>query len=72
METMLEECTTKGKHSVVDFLWAKGLSAKDIYKEMFPVHDGKCVLRKAAHNWIQKFSQGHLKVADDAQQSRPV
>jgi hypothetical protein len=29
------------------FLWAKGLSAKDINKEMFPVYGGKCLSRKA-------------------------
>jgi hypothetical protein len=28
--------------------------------------------RKAVHNLVQKFSPGHLKVADDAQPGRPV
>jgi hypothetical protein len=36
MATVLEECTTKDQHPVVRFFWAKGLNAKDIYKEMFP------------------------------------
>jgi hypothetical protein len=35
-------------------LWAKGPSAKDIHKEMFPVYGGKCLLRKAVHNWVEK------------------
>jgi hypothetical protein len=48
------------------FLWAKGLSAKDIHKEVFHVYDGKCLSRKAVHNWVEKFSQGRSKVADDA------
>jgi hypothetical protein len=47
-------------------LWAKGLNAKDIHKEMFPAYGGKCLLRKAVHNWVEKFSQGCSKVADDA------
>jgi hypothetical protein len=34
------------------FLWAKGLEAKDIHKEMFPVYGGKCLSRKAVHNWV--------------------
>jgi hypothetical protein len=34
------------KSSVVRFLWAKGLSVKDIHKEMFHVYDGKCFSRK--------------------------
>jgi hypothetical protein len=42
----------------------KRVSAKDIHKEMFPVCGGKCLSRKAIHNWIEKFSQGRLKVAD--------
>jgi hypothetical protein len=63
---VLEECPSKEQRSVVRFLWAKGLNGKDIHKEMFPVYDGKCLLRKAVHNWVKKFSQGRLKVADDA------
>jgi hypothetical protein len=38
------------------FLWAKGLEAKDIHKEMFPVYGGKCLSRKAVHNWVASFS----------------
>jgi hypothetical protein len=46
-------------------LWAKRLNAKDIHKEMFPVYGGKCLSRKAVHNWIEKFSQGRSEVAND-------
>jgi hypothetical protein len=53
MATMHEECSAKEQRSlVVFFLWAKGLNAKDIHKEMFPVYSGKCVSRKAVHNWV--------------------
>jgi hypothetical protein len=47
-------------------MWAKGLNAKDIYKEMFPVYGGKCLSRKAVYRWVEKFSQGRSKVAVDA------
>jgi hypothetical protein len=43
------------------FLWAKGLNANDIYKETFPVYCGKCLSRKAIHNWLDKFSQGRSR-----------
>jgi hypothetical protein len=43
MVTVLEECTNEEQRSVVRFLWAKGLNAKDIHKEMFPVYGGKCL-----------------------------
>jgi hypothetical protein len=46
-------------------LCAKGLNAKDIQKEMFPVYDGKCLSHKVVHNWVQKFSQGCSKFSDD-------
>jgi hypothetical protein len=70
MATVLEAYTTEEQHSVVIFfLWAKGLNAKDIHKEMFPVYGGKCVSRKAVHNWVEKFSQRRRKIADD---TRPV
>jgi hypothetical protein len=37
-------------------LWAEGLSANDIHKELFPDYGGKCLLRKAVRNW------GSLKI----------
>jgi hypothetical protein len=48
------------------FLWAKGLDATDIHKEMFTVYGGKCLSGKVVHNWVKKFSQGHSKVTDNA------
>jgi hypothetical protein len=54
MATVLEMCTTKEKCYVMRFLWARGLKAKDIHKEMFPVYDGKCLSRRAVHNWVEK------------------
>jgi hypothetical protein len=38
------------------FLRSKGLTAKDIHKEMFPVYGGKCLSRKAVHNWVANVS----------------
>jgi hypothetical protein len=67
MATVLQECTTKEQRSVVHFLWSKGLNAKDIHKEMFPVYGGKCLSHKEVQNLVEKFSQRHSTVADDAQ-----
>jgi hypothetical protein len=33
---------------------------------MFPVYGGKCLWRKVVHNWVDKYSQGGSKAADDA------
>jgi hypothetical protein len=49
MVTVLEECITEEQRSVVFFLWAKGLSEKDIRKEMFPV--GSVCLLKRFTTW---------------------
>jgi hypothetical protein len=49
-------------------LCAKGLNAKAIHKEKFPVYSGMCLSHKAVHNWVEKFSQRRSKVADDADQ----
>jgi hypothetical protein len=54
------------------FLWAKGLNAKDIHKDIFPVYGGKCLSRKGVQNWVEKFSQGRSKVADDARKFTEV
>jgi ribosomal protein S25 len=53
-------------------LWTKELQAKDINKDMFPVYGGKCLWRKAVHNWVEKFSQERSKVAVDARPGRHV
>jgi hypothetical protein len=37
MATVLQECVTEEQNYVVRLLWAKGLTAKNIHKEMFPV-----------------------------------
>jgi hypothetical protein len=66
MATVLEKYCTEQQRSVMRFLWAKRLDAKDIHKEIFPVYRGKCLSLKAFHNWIDKFSQGRSNVADDA------
>jgi hypothetical protein len=52
--TVLEDCSTEEQRSVVSFLWAKGLNAKDIHKEMFPVYGGKCLSHNAVYNFVQK------------------
>jgi transposase len=72
MATVLDESTTEEQRSVVRFLAAKGLNAKDIHKEMFLVYGGKCLSRKAVHSLVKKFSQEHSKAADDARSGRPV
>jgi hypothetical protein len=52
--------TTVEQPSLVRFLWAKWLNAKDIHKEVFPVYGGECFSRKALHNrdvqksWMMK------------------
>jgi hypothetical protein len=37
MVTVIEGCTTEQQRFVVQYLWAKGLNAKNIHKEIFPV-----------------------------------
>jgi hypothetical protein len=78
MVTVLEKCNTEEQRSVVRFfLWAKGLNAKDIHKEMFPVHSGKCLSLKEVHprsadnekvetelgKWLRQQSKGFFYAA---------
>jgi hypothetical protein len=60
MATVLEEYTTEEQRSVVRFLWSKAINANDIHKNMFPPYGGKCLLRKALHNWVEKLRQKQL------------
>jgi hypothetical protein len=51
MATVLE-CTEEEQRSVVCFLWVKGLNAKDIHKEMFPVYGGSvCRVKRFTTGW---------------------
>jgi hypothetical protein len=61
MGTVLEEYTSEGQRSLLRVSWAKGISANDIHKEIFPVYGEKCFSRKALLNWAEKFSQGRRK-----------
>jgi hypothetical protein len=47
MATDLEEYSTKEQRSVVRLLWAEGLNAKDIHKQIFHIYGGKYLSRKA-------------------------
>jgi hypothetical protein len=69
MATVLKN-TTEKQHAIVRFVWAKGLNAKYIHREIFPAYAGKCLSRKAVHNWIEKFSEGLSKVPDDETEVR--
>jgi hypothetical protein len=51
-----EECTTEEQRSVMCLLWAKGLNLNHIHNENFPVYGGKCLSRKAFHNWVTNVS----------------
>jgi hypothetical protein len=37
---------------------------------MFSVYGAKCLLCKAVHSWVKKFSEGHSKVADNETEAR--
>jgi hypothetical protein len=62
MATVHEECINEEQRSVVRFLWAKRLNAKDIYEEMFSVYGGKCLSRKVVRTWAKKRGR---RFADD-------
>jgi hypothetical protein len=72
MATVLEECSTNSNILLCVFVRQKGLSAKEIHREIFPAYGGKCLLCKAVHNRVEKFSPGRSKVADEARPGSPV
>jgi hypothetical protein len=72
MATMFDEYTTEEQRYIVLFLWLRGLNVKDSHEEIFCMYCGKCFSRKAVVNWVEKFSQGRSKVADDARPGAEV
>jgi transposase len=61
----LRSVGTEEQRFVVLSFVGRGLNAKDIHKEMFPVYGGKCLSRRKVYNWVEKFSEGRSKVSDD-------
>jgi hypothetical protein len=45
MATVLDQFIAEEQHSVVRFLWAKGLNTKNIHTEKFPGYCGKFLSR---------------------------
>jgi hypothetical protein len=70
MATMLEDCTTEDQRYVVRYFWAKGLSTKDIHKEMFPIIGGKHLSLKEVHNLLEKRGKFLLMTKRSKQQSK--
>jgi hypothetical protein len=64
LSTVLEKCTTEKQRSVVRLLWGKGLVAKDIHKEMFPVTVGSvCHLKRfttGSRNSLKDFRKSQM------------
>jgi hypothetical protein len=63
---VLEEYNTEEQRPVVRFFVGKRTQRNGYTLTTFTVYDRKCFSRKAVHNWVEKFSQGQSKVADDA------
>jgi hypothetical protein len=73
MATVLDEYTNEKQRSgVLSFLWVKIINENDINKGIFPVYGGKCLSRKAVHNWTEKFSQGRSKIVHGTRPGCPV
>jgi hypothetical protein len=63
LATVLEDYITKVKRSVVRFLWAKGLIAKDTHIEMFPACGEKCLR-------VKQFATGSRNSLKDVRNSQ--
>ena len=72
MAVPLNTCTTIEQRGIVRFLWAKGMAAKDIHKEMLPMYGEHCLSRQAVHNWVKKFSEGRRSIKDEHRVDRSV
>jgi len=72
MAAPLNTCTMIEQRGVVRFLWAKGMAAKDIHKEMLPMYGEHCPSRQAIHNSVQKFSEGRTSIEDEHRVGQPT
>jgi hypothetical protein len=65
MGTVIEDCSTKEQHSVVCFLWAKGLNGKDIRKEMLFMVGSVCRIKQfttGSRNYLKDVQKSHCEI----------
>ena len=65
MAAPLNTITTIEQRGAVRFLWAKGMTAKDVHKEMLPMYGEHSLSRQAVNNCVQKFSEGQTRIEDE-------
>jgi hypothetical protein len=71
MASVLEECNTEELLQLCVFTGDQRTRCKGYSWRNVSVYGGKCLLCKAVHNCVEKFSQGHSKLADDAWPGHP-
>jgi hypothetical protein len=57
---------------VVLFIWAKGMAAKGIHKEILPMYGEHCLSRQTVRNLVQNFSEGRASIENEHRVGRPV
>jgi len=62
MATLLLKASNKEQHSVIHFLWVKGLRSNAIHSEM-RLGDN-CFITQAIHVWCKKFAQTGESIAE--------
>ena len=72
MMAPLNTCTMTEQCGIVQFLWAKDMTARDIHKEMLPMCTEHCLSHQAVHNRVQKFSEGQISIEDIIRADRRV
>jgi hypothetical protein len=72
MATVLEVYTTDKQRSFVLFCGQKNCVQRIVINKCSLCYGGKCLSRIAIQNWVEKFSQGRSKVADDSRTGAEV
>jgi hypothetical protein len=72
MVAPLNKCASREQCGFVQFLWPKGMVAKDIHQEILLIYREHCLSRQAVRNWVQKFSERRTSIEDEHRVGRPV
>lgn len=54
------------------FMWAKGLDAKIIHKEMVPLYEKRCLFHIAVHNQIKEILRVTPRIHEKIQSMHPI
>jgi len=71
MDALLQDCTIKEQHGVVQFLWAEEVKPAEIHHRMLARYGQSTMSQQKVYEWVKRFKLGRTLVTDEGRSVRP-